>query len=110
MRFHKALTLFGLCAVVVTVAVTGSALAQPSRLYLGTLESKDGVAEPIAYRTYRWKPYYGRYYRPSFYPFLSNGHRFRAYRDYYPFDPPYICIAWPWSTSVCVGRYEHPPY
>src|SRR5262245_23170219 len=36
------------------------------------------------------------YYKPSPYKRYLR-HRFRPFRDYYPFDPLYKCAAWPWS-------------
>jgi hypothetical protein len=49
------------------------------------------------------------YYKPSSYSRYMR-HRFRPLRDYYPFDPPFRCASWPWSTEVCVGQYvaAHP--
>jgi hypothetical protein len=47
------------------------------------------------------------YYKPQAYSRYMR-HRFRPFRDYYPFDPPYRCAAWPWSTHVCVGAYVAP--
>jgi hypothetical protein len=47
------------------------------------------------------------YYKPSAYKRYMR-HRFRPFRDYYPFDPLFKCAAWPWSTHVCVGANVEP--
>jgi hypothetical protein len=47
------------------------------------------------------------YYKPSGYKRYMR-HRFRPFRDYYPFDPMFRCAAWAWSTHVCVGANVEP--
>lgn len=49
------------------------------------------------------------YYKPRGYQRYWR-HKFKPFKDYYPYDPPSRCAGWPWSTDVCVGRYEqeHP--
>jgi hypothetical protein len=109
------------CVLALAVGTARSANSQPNALpfshgRMGMVTKIEGLPEPLG-------PEFGLagslrnavcppnrpYYKPSSYRRYMR-HRFRPMRDYYPFDPPFRCASWPWSTDVCVGQYvaAHP--
>jgi hypothetical protein len=105
------------CVVALTLGTPRFAKSQPSTLPLAyshtgadLVTKVEGMVTELDRRSYLRSsvcPPNRPYYKPSGYKRYLR-HRFRPFRDYYPFDPPFRCASWPWSTHVCVGAYVAP--
>ena len=102
------------CAVVMTLGLPRIANSQPIPLHWNNQVNTNIVTRVEGLTTALNQPLRATvcppnrpYYKPYAYQRYMR-HRFRPFRDYYPFDPPYRCAGWAWSTHVCVGAYVAP--
>lgn len=106
-RKFAVLSLSGLALVVSTHVAQPNPLNLP---YSGLVTNVGSLGPDPEHRSYLRGavcPPNRPYYKPSGYKRYLR-HRFRPFRDYYPFDPLFKCAAWPWSTHVCVGAQVEP--